>query len=272
MPFVRVPDGELYYHRVGGGPPLILINDWPFSHRYWEPLADRLACSYDVIAFDPRGLGRSRSFAAAAPYDVEAHAEDVHELIVALGLGEVHVIAHALGAIPAALCLQLHPQDVRTLTLLNPILGPVPSPRVERYVASAQLLLLLRQLAAVPLVRSLLFRRYALGRLPKAYQRILAEDLLQVNVRAAWELVHSATEDTTLRQFCAALFGWARPILLVACRQDGWASVETARWLFERIHAGRLVTMASPAHFPMLEAPETLCDVLIEFYKKTGAR
>ncbi|MCS6817158.1 MAG: alpha/beta hydrolase [Blastocatellia bacterium] len=271
MPFVRIPEGELYYRRVGTGPPLVLVNDWPFSHRYWEPLADQLARSYTVVAFDPRGIGRSRSFAQTAAHDVEAHAEDIHELITALDLGEVHVIAHALGAIPAVLSLHLHPQNVRTLTLLNPMLGPTLSPRVEKYIASAQLLLLLRQLAAVPLVRSLLFRGYALGRLPKAYRRILAEDLLQVDVRAAWEMVHSATEEITLRRFCAALFECARPILLVACRQDGWSSVETARWLFERIHAGRLVTMASPAHFPMLETPERLSDVLTEFYKKAGA-
>jgi len=271
MPFVRVSEGELYHHRVGTGLPLVLVNEWPFSHRYWAPLAERLARAYEVIAFDPRGLGRSRSFAATAAYDVEGVAEDIHELVTALGLGEVHLVAHGLGAIPAVLCLQLHPQDVRTVTLLNPVPGPASSSRVEEYIASAQWLLLLRSFAAVPLVRALLFRRYALGRLPTAYQRLLAEDLLQIDARAAWEMVHSATEEIILRRFCATLFECRRPILLVACRRDGWAAVETARWLFERIHSGRLVTLASPAHFPMLEAPETLSEVLIEFYKTVGA-
>jgi len=271
MPFVRIPEGELYYRRVGTGPPVVLINEWPFSHRYWEPLADRLARAYEVIAFDPRGFGRSRSFPTAVAYDVEAHAEDVHELIAALGLGEVHLVAHALGAIPAALCARLHPQDVRTVTLLNPIVIPDSSARVEAYVASAQLLLLLHRFAAVPLVHRLLLRRYALGRVPKRYRRILADDLREMDVRAAWAVVHSATEEITLRRFCAALFECARPILLVACRHDGWASVPTARWLFERIRVGRLVTMASPAHFPMLEAPEALSRVLMEFYTGAGA-
>jgi pimeloyl-ACP methyl ester carboxylesterase len=31
-----------------------------------------------------------------------------------------------------------------------------------------------------------------------------------------------------------------------------------------------LVTMASPAHFPMLEAPEAVHRVLMEFYRRSG--
>ncbi len=271
MPFLHLPEGDLYYRRVGVGPPVVLVNEWPFSHRYWEPLADRLGRTYSVIGFDPRGLGRSRIFPPTAACDVEAHAEDLHELITALGLGEVHLVAHALGAIPAALCLQRHPQDVRTLAILTPSLVPGRPQALGKYLTAAQLLLMLKDLAAVPLLRNLIFRRYALGRLPKAYQHILAEDLRHVNVRAAWELVHSATEEIILRRFLEALVMSARPVLLVACRRDAWRSVEAARWLFERLPAGMLVTMATPAHFPMLEAPETLSRVLAEFYRKIGA-
>jgi pimeloyl-ACP methyl ester carboxylesterase len=270
MPMVRVPEGELYYRRVGTGPPLVFVNEWPFSHRYWGPLADRLERSCCVVGFDPRGMGRSRSFSPTAPYDVEAHAEDLHELITALGLGEVHLVAHGLGAIPAALCLHRHPQDVRTLTILNPALLPGRPHALGKYLASVQLLLVMKNLATVPLLRNLLFRRYALGRLPKAYRQILADDLFRVNVRAAWALAHSATEEIVLRQFLTAVVESARPVLIIACARDAWASVETARCLFEQISTGMLVTMASPAHFPMLEAPEAVHRVLMEFYRRSG--
>ncbi len=270
MPTVRVPEGELYYRRVGTGPPLVFVNEWPLSHRYWGPLTDRLERSCCVIGFDPRGIGRSQPFSLAAAYDVEAHAEDLHELITALGLGEVHLVAHGLGAIPAALCLHRHPQDVRTLTIFNPVVLPGRPQALGKYLTSVQLLLLLKNLAAVPLLRNLLFRRYALGRLPKTYQKILAEDLLHVNVRTAWALVHSATEEIVLRQFLTAMVESARPVLIVACARDAWASVQTARGLFEHISAGMLVTMASPAHFPMLEVPEAVHQVLIEFYRRSG--
>lgn len=271
MPLVRVPDGALYYQRVGQGPPVLLVNEWPFSHRYWGPLVDRLKSMYEVIRFDPRGIGRSRSFPPDAPYDVEAHAEDLHELIRSLGLGEVHLVAHALGAVPAAVCLRFHPQDVRTLAIFNPLVRPEQPQLTGKQLTSAQILLLSKKLAAVPLLSDLLLRRYAVGRLPKPYRRILAEDLLDTDVRAAWALIHSATEEVILREVLAALREFPRPVLIVACRRDARASLETARWIFDRIRSGMLVTLTASAHFPMLDAPETVSRVLAEFYRKAHA-
>ena len=45
--------------RCGDGPPLILLHGWPEFWAVWEPMFERLADRYRLIAPDFRGFGES---------------------------------------------------------------------------------------------------------------------------------------------------------------------------------------------------------------------
>jgi len=173
-------------------------------------------------------MGRSTSFPEQAAFDIETHVEDLHELITSLGLGDVHLLGHSIGAMVAALCAQAHPQDVRTLTLITPGLRPGAPETVESYLQYAQVVLMLKNLTALPLVRNLILRRYSYGRVPEAYRRVLLEDFVGMNVRVAWEVIHSATEEQNLRAFAQSLSSCPRPVLIITCAKDRLSSVDIA--------------------------------------------
>ena len=61
MPYAELSTGiDLYYERIGEGPPLLLIPSSSLGAAVWHPEpAGRLARNFTVITFDPRGIGRS---------------------------------------------------------------------------------------------------------------------------------------------------------------------------------------------------------------------
>jgi pimeloyl-ACP methyl ester carboxylesterase len=78
-----------------------------------------------VITYDPRGLGRSMRRDGRDDNSPTVQAEDVHELIEALGAGRVEMFASSGGAVTALALVAAHPNDVRTLVAHEPPLIPV---------------------------------------------------------------------------------------------------------------------------------------------------
>lgn len=81
-------------------PPLVLVHGYPDSHRVWQPLAERLAARYYVIAYDVRGAGASDRPTRRRDYRLEQLSRDLQTVIDALSPDRaVHLIAHDWGSI-----------------------------------------------------------------------------------------------------------------------------------------------------------------------------
>jgi pimeloyl-ACP methyl ester carboxylesterase len=116
-------DHRIFVKSAGKGPAVLLIHGYPTSsydwHAVWEPLCKH----FTVIAPDMLGMGFSDK-PAGHPYSIADHA-DMHEsLIAALGLRQVHVVAHDLGVSIAQELLARREQfealpAIASLTLLN---------------------------------------------------------------------------------------------------------------------------------------------------------
>lgn len=76
-----------------------------------------------VITYDPRGSERSGRAHPASPLTPELHADDVHRVIEAVGLGPVDLFASSGGAVNALALVARHPGDVRTLIAHEPPLA-----------------------------------------------------------------------------------------------------------------------------------------------------
>ena len=59
MPVSRANGLDIYYEKVGSGPPLVLIHALPFDHNLWLYQVERWSARFTTIAMDLRGLGRS---------------------------------------------------------------------------------------------------------------------------------------------------------------------------------------------------------------------
>lgn len=118
MPFVEVEDGRLYYAVSGKGRPLVLIHGAWASHEWWRWQVPELSQSYQIIAVDIRGHGRSSRLEGA--YSVDGFARDLEILLKKVGINETALIGWSMGGmISMHYCLQ-SPAKVKALTLIAP--------------------------------------------------------------------------------------------------------------------------------------------------------
>ncbi|MBX9992784.1 alpha/beta fold hydrolase [Phreatobacter oligotrophus] len=109
--------------RTGGtGPALLLLHGYPQTHVLWHKVAPRLAERFTVVAADLRGYGDSGKPATDAghtPYAKRAMAQDMAEVMSALGHETFFVCGHDRGARVAHRLALDHAERVRKLCVLD---------------------------------------------------------------------------------------------------------------------------------------------------------
>lgn len=110
---------------VGGpadGPALVLLHGFPQTHAMWHRVASRLADRYRLVLPDLRGYG-----ASAAPPDQPDHAQaskramaqDVVDVVTALGIDRFFLCGHDRGGRVAHRLALDHPQRVARLCVID---------------------------------------------------------------------------------------------------------------------------------------------------------
>lgn len=110
---------RLRYYRTGvDGPPVVLCHGITDSGLCFPRLAEALAEEYRVYTYDARGHGRSES--PDGPYTRDDQADDLAEVVAALGLSQPIIIGHSMGADTAARAEARHPGLAKALVLEDP--------------------------------------------------------------------------------------------------------------------------------------------------------
>jgi pimeloyl-ACP methyl ester carboxylesterase len=108
----------LAFTRRGSGAPLVLLHGIGSARQAWDPVLDRLAERFDVIAVDLPGHGES----PLLPSDVEPRPDAIAAAVAAFldsqGVTTPHVAGNSLGGWVALELAAIRP--VRSLTLLSP--------------------------------------------------------------------------------------------------------------------------------------------------------
>ena len=85
------------YHRTGSGPPLVLLHGVGHHWQAWEPVIERLAVEFDVIACDTPGFGRSAPLPAGVTPTIPAYVDAFEWFFAELGLERPHVAGNSMG-------------------------------------------------------------------------------------------------------------------------------------------------------------------------------
>lgn len=130
-----VPNGvPLYYqiHGAANGPPVVLLHGFGgfFDENRYEWIIDFFA-DYKLIGLDVRGHGRSGKPAKPEDYGL-ALVDDLNRLLDHLKLDEAHIVGVSMGGIVGLKFASLHPDKVRSLTLVGQ--GLVPPENYEQWV------------------------------------------------------------------------------------------------------------------------------------------
>jgi 3-oxoadipate enol-lactonase len=253
---VTVGDGAIAYSERGDGEPLLLLHSG-FVADGMRPLLDQPALrDYRTIAYHRRGYGHSD--AAGGSRSLAQMAEDAAGLLDALGIDRAHLAGHSMGAVVAIQLALSRPERVRSLTMMEPLLGFLLTPEAAALVDQTAA-------AALP--------KFAAGDGEGALEAWLSSafgpgfgEVLERTLPGAWE---QAVADTpaSFGVELPALQGWpvgpadleriAVPTLSVVHAANDWPG-------FAEIHAGLLAAVpgcqeavvAMPSHLlHMADAP-----------------
>ena len=104
-------------------PPLFILGS-PMAASGFVTLASHFP-DRTVITYDPRGAERSTKADPTSESTPQQHADDIHRVIEAVGLGPVDLFASSGGAVNALALVAAHPEDVRTLVAHEPPLATI---------------------------------------------------------------------------------------------------------------------------------------------------
>ena len=114
---IRLPDLTLSYRDSGEGQLLILLHGWPQTSYCWRLVEPLLASHFRVVAPDLRGYGLTDR--PRGGYDKRRMAQDVRDLVDALGYDQVRLVGHDRGARVAHRFALDHPDLITHLTVLD---------------------------------------------------------------------------------------------------------------------------------------------------------
>lgn len=123
QPLRLAVNGVTIHLRHGGnGPPLLLLHGFPQTHVIWHKLADRLARHYTLVMPDLRGYGDSSKppgLPDHSNYSKRSMAQDMLEVMRALGFNSFLLCGHDRGARVAHRLALDHPAAVQKLMLID---------------------------------------------------------------------------------------------------------------------------------------------------------
>jgi 3-oxoadipate enol-lactonase len=115
--FVDGPRHRIAYRRAGAGRPLVLLHPLALSGEVWGSYAALLARSFDVIAPDARGHGKSGW--DGEPFGIDNLADDVAVLLDGLGIGSAFVTGMSMGGSTAISFAGRYPSRADGLVLAD---------------------------------------------------------------------------------------------------------------------------------------------------------
>jgi haloacetate dehalogenase len=109
--------------RIGGaGPPLLLLHGYPQTHAMWHRVAPALAERCTVVCADLRGYGdtgKPASDSEHTAYSKRATAQDMIELMAALGFARFRLAGHDRGGRVAHRLALDHPERLESVAVLD---------------------------------------------------------------------------------------------------------------------------------------------------------
>jgi pimeloyl-ACP methyl ester carboxylesterase len=271
VPDIDIGGAALHYAASGAGEPILLIPGLGLDHSYYRFGMPLLARHLQVLAVDPRGIGRSTK--SPPPYTVEAWADDFAVMIDKLGFGPIHVLGSSLGGSMALALAQRHLGKLKSLMVVGGF------SELDR---ATELNFRLRLRLIEKLGMSDEVADY-MG-LWTLTRKFINSDAGYVTMRANQDIIRANSAES-YSAFVEALLKWGRcqpgqereakfttlldsialPTLVVTSDNDHLIPKELSDLIAARIAGAKLVVMPGAGHIPFMEQPAEVVRIVLAF-------
>ena len=239
---------------------VVLIHGFPLAKEIWEAQSAALAPTHRVVALDLRGMGRSS--VPDGPYLMETLAGDVAAVMDHLGIERATIVGHSLGGYVALAFARMYVERVARLALVcSRIIADTPE-RASARRASAQELER-NGIDAQAIAQSVdrLFLAKTREKSPQMLEK--ARKILEnSDARGLASMVRGMALRDTSEDIAPEL---GMPVLVVASRHDPVVPAAESEAMASAFPAARLAWLEESGHVPMLEEPDRLAALLVEF-------
>lgn len=256
---------ELWFEQRGDGDDVILIAGLSDPAEAWEAQLAGLSDQYRLTAFDNRGAGRSPMIPDG--FTVADMADDVAELMAALGIESAHIAGFSGGSTTAQELALRHPGLVRSLVLQSTWC------RADAYLlAATKAWSWLAERA--PSERAMLEAFFVWIYTARAHNAGIVDQIID----EALAFPHPQSPEAFLGQLAAwtkhdtydRLPQIAVPTLVIAGAEDVITRPEHGRIVADRIPGAELLVLDGEAHQPFQESPDAWNFTVADFWSRVG--
>jgi pimeloyl-ACP methyl ester carboxylesterase len=255
---------QLNHRRSGSGDPLVLMHGIGSRWQMWEPVIERLAQNYDVVAVDLPGFGASPMPPPGTPPGIDSQIALVSEFLRQLGVERPHVAGNSMGGL---LALEMAARGLaRSATALSPAGFASRAQMLYGRVALRLSVRLARRTAryADTLFATAFGRKLGLSLFVARPERLSGDEAAD-NTRA---LAGAPWFDATLPALRAYQFSDAQelevPVTVAWGAKDRLLRPRQARRAAHAIPRARVLLMDGCGHVPTWDDPEQVARVLLD--------
>jgi len=263
------------------GDVLVFIHGWLLSRRYWQPLIEQLAPTYQCLCYDLRGFGysqitrteeahhRARSVdpneVDTALYTPAVYARDLGKLLQELNISNAWLIGHSLGGTIALWTADLFPEYVKGVVCTNAGGGIYLKEAFERFRSVGQQLVKFRprMLRYLPWIDLVFARDSVAHPVDRSWGRQRVIDFVMADPEAALGTLLDSTTEAEVNILPKIVSELKQPVYFIAGVNDKVMEPKYVRHLasfhplFELCGAN-VIEIPDCGHLAMLEKPDLL--------------
>lgn len=250
-----------------GTQTLLFCNGFNCNQQVWNYLLPTLATRYRLVLYDQIGTGR----ADLSAYDpqkyatVQGYVQDLLDICQALGLQQVVVVGHSLGATIALLAAIRAPRYFAKAILVAASPCYLNEPGYYGGFERADLLALVAEMDKDYRTWANLFALLMMG---SEAHTSLGHELAGYFCESDATVARQAINFTFFDDHRAALPQAQLPILLVQSADDVAVPAEVNDYWLAHLPQAELVTLSTTGHCPHMSAPREVLAAMREFIDK----
>lgn len=268
MPTATVNGYSYAYLDEGEGPPVVFAHGLLASKEMFRAQIDVLKPSYRCISVDLRGHGESQG--TADSFSLEDQAEDLSNLLTDLVGGPANLIGLSQGGMTFMRLALAHPDQVRSLVLLDTsadVENPETLPSYQELAAGLRDGSDSQRHQVIDVVQTILYGtswRSTADPEQLAHERDVMLGHDREGLFAACQAVFDRGD---IREQIAAI---GVPTLVIVGEEDAATPPSKAEEIRDAIPSAKLVRIKRAGHHSPIEAPEQVADALEAFLAEYG--